>query len=76
MNLTTLYDLHDFDAFFLDILSVHLSEVFFIYHEDDVVDFRKEFLDKAFIPLFKSFRHDCVVGIVEDLLCHSKSFVK
>ena len=68
--------LHLVDLFAGHITAVHIRDERLVYPEYHGINLRQQFLHEVCAPLFKSLRHDGVVGVVESLLRDLKGFLE
>ena len=68
--------LHLVDLFAWHITEVHIRDERLVYPEYHGINLRQQFLHEVCAPLFKSLRHDGVVGVVEGLLRDLKGFLE
>ena len=76
MHHAVLHQLHAVCLCLVHTLLVHLGHELFLDSQNDVIDCRQQLLHQIAVPFFQCFRHDGMIGVVEDLPCHAERLLE
>ena len=71
-----LHQLHAVCLCLVHTLLVHLGHELFLDSQNDVIDCRQQLLHQIAVPFFQCFRHNGMIGVVEDLPCHAERLLE